>query len=86
MNRYPGSANEWLESARDLGRLSQSVMAKAAAEIGADELALEIRNNTDTTFPHDRYRRELNRRRRGAGNRAARTAGREFRRRRVSEP
>jgi hypothetical protein len=84
MNRYPDSANGWLESARDLGRLSQTAMAKAAAEIGADELALEIQHNTDSTFPHDRYRRELNRRRRRAGNRAARAAGREFRRRQAS--
>jgi hypothetical protein len=56
-------------------------MAQVAAEIGEKGLADEILANNDRVFPYERYKQELNQRRRGAGNRAERLAGKELRRR-----
>jgi hypothetical protein len=82
MHPYPKTPEEWLGTARELAEISKEAMASVAAEVNEDELALEIRENSDKVFPADRYRRELNRRSRGAGDGAEELAGQELRRRR----
>jgi hypothetical protein len=59
-------------------------MERVAADIGAHDLAEEISANSDRVFPYERYKRLLNERRRGAGNRAERLVGKELRRQRPS--
>jgi hypothetical protein len=82
ITRYPTTPEGWLSTANELGEIAREVMAKAATEINADDLANEIRADTASVFPLDQYRRELNRRSRGTGDRAERLAGKELRRRR----
>jgi len=82
MHPYPKSPDAWIESAQDFARLGQEAMANVASDIGDHALAEEILANTDRIFPYERYKRLLNQRRRGAGNRAERLAGKELRRRR----
>lgn len=79
LHPYPKSREDWIRSAQDFARLCQQAMAQVAFEIGDHKLAEEISMNTDRVFPCERYLRRLNERRRGAGNRAERLAGKMLR-------
>ena len=82
ITRYPTTPAGWLSAGHELGKIAQEVMVRTATEIQADDLAREIREDTSGVFPLDRYKRELNDRSQGAGDRAEKLAGKELRRRR----
>jgi hypothetical protein len=82
MHPYPTTAQSWLDLALEMGDIARGTMASVASEIGENDLAREIREDSSRVFPMDRYKRELNRRSRGAGDRAEKLAGKELRRRR----
>ena len=82
ITRSTTTSDEWLATAQELGEIAKEVMVAAAREIRADDLAREIREDTARVFPMDRYRRELNRRSPGAGDRAEKLAGKDLSRRR----
>ncbi len=82
ITRYPTTPAGWLSTGQELGEIAREVMVNMAIEINEDNLAREIREDTAAVFPLDRYKRELNGRTRGAGDRAEKLAGKELRRRR----
>ena len=83
ITRYPTTPAGWLSTAHELGEIAREVMVREATEINEDDLAREIREDASGVFPLDRYKRELNGRSRGAGDRAEKLAGKELRWRRA---
>ena len=68
--RWPTTATEWIDGARDVDRRLREASIEVAEEIGEQDLASEIRANTDDFFPAAEYLFELNKRSNGAGDRA----------------
>src|SRR5213080_1065407 len=76
MRPWPRTAEGWIAGARKMQALRRDAAIEVADEIGARDLADQMRAEPASTFPADRYLDELNRRQRGAGDDAAKRAGR----------
>lgn len=79
-DNWPQEPGEWHTAGARFGQLLREASAEVATEIGADDLALEIREGGNTTPGSKHYIESLNHYRGGAGNRAYRLAMRRQRR------
>jgi hypothetical protein len=80
VGRLPKTADGWLVAATDLGQRLRAAAIEVADDIGAEDLALQMRTDSSRTFPGSRYLRELNQRQPGAADHAYKLARKRQRR------